>query len=359
MMSGNKGEWSEIYVLFKLLGDKELSLGNQDLKRLEGFVFPILNVIRTEKSGEFQYAIQDEIVIVSGGEKVLKIPINIFKEKAAYLLDVIKKNKARTFTIPEIEAFMTSINCLTLKAKSTSKTDITIVVHDLRTGQQPVLGFSVKSQLGSPSTLLNAGKTTNFIYEISNLNITTAEIQNINAISTRSKIMDRLLEIEKAGGSLKFSTTENSIFSNNLVLIDSKLPEILSHIVLGFYSTKQSKIIELVERIVASNPLKFDDSENHNFYTYKLKRFLTDVALGMMPSTVWTGEYDATGGYLIIKESGEILCYHIYNKNEFENYLFNNTKLETASSNRHNFGKIYEEAGKLFLKLNLQIRFIQ
>ena len=77
----------------------------------------------------------------------------------------------------------------------------------------------------------------------------------------------------------------------------------------------------------------------------------------MMPSKVWTGEYDATGGYLIVKADGEILCYHIYNKNEFEDYLLVNTKLETASSSRHGFGEIYEENGELFFKLNLQIRF--
>lgn len=93
------------------------------------------------------------------------------------------------------------------------------------------------------------------------------------------------------------------------------------------------------------------------FYNYKIKRFLTDVALGMMPSKVWTGEYDATGGYLIVKSDGEILCYHIYNKNEFENYLLANTKLEIASSSRHGFGEIYEENGQLYFKLNLQIRF--
>lgn len=40
--------------------------------------------------------------------------------------------------------------------------------------------------------------------------------------------------------------------------------------------------------------------------------------LGMMPSKVWTGELDATGGYLVVKDNGEILCYHIYNRNEFE-----------------------------------------
>jgi hypothetical protein len=78
-----------------------------------------------------------------------------------------------------------------------------------------------------------------------------------------------------------------------------------------------------------------------------------------MPSKVWTGQYDATGGYLIIKENGDVLCYHIYNRNEFEDYLFNNTKLDTASSSRHDFGTIYEENGELYFKLNLQIRFIK
>lgn len=78
-----------------------------------------------------------------------------------------------------------------------------------------------------------------------------------------------------------------------------------------------------------------------------------------MPSVVWDGQYDATGGYLIVKEDGDVLCYHIYNKNEFENYLFNNTKLETASSGRHDFGSIYQENGDMYIKLNLQIRFIK
>ncbi|MCB0745699.1 MAG: HpaII family restriction endonuclease, partial [Ignavibacteriae bacterium] len=93
------------------------------------------------------------------------------------------------------------------------------------------------------------------------------------------------------------------------------------------------------------------------FYEYKIKRFLTDVALGMMPSKVWTGKYDATGGYLIVKENGDVLCYHIYNRNEFEDYLLNNTKLDTASSSRHGFGEIYENSGELYFNLNLQIRF--
>ncbi len=359
MIIGNKGEWSEIYTLFKLLSDKQLFLGNKDIEKLEGIVYPILRVLRTENNGDFEYSIKDEIILISGGEEILKIEITKFKEKAKFLLEKIKSNKERTFSVPEIEEFMQSINCLSLKAGSTAKTDITIVVHDQRTNQQPTLGFSIKSQLGSPSTLLNAGKTTNFIFKISDLKLSKTEINKINSFDSRSKIMDRINYVLKSKGQFNFVKTEKQIFSNNLILIDSKLPEILSQVVYEFYSSKNSRISDLVENTSSKNPLNFDISNEHKFYEYKIKRFLTDVALGMMPSKVWTGQYDATGGYLIVKESGDILCYHIYNRNEFENYLFNNTKLDTASSSRHDFGTIYEESGEFYFKLNLQIRFMK
>ena len=359
MITGNKGEWSEIYTLFKLLGDKQLFLGNKEIEKLEGIVYPILRVLRTENNGDFEYSIQDEIILISGGEEVLKIEISEFKQKAKFLLEKIKENKERTFSVPEIEEFMQSINCISLKASSTAKTDITIVVHDQRTNQQPTLGFSIKSQLGSPSTLLNAGKTTNFIFKISNVKLTPLQIEGINSISSRSKIMDRINSVLDSKGQFNFVKTEKQVFSNNLILIDSKLPEILSLIVYEFYSSKKSSVLDLVENINSKNPLNFDVSNEHKFYEYKIKRFLTDIALGMMPSKVWTGQYDATGGYLIVKENGDVLCYHIYNRNEFENYLFNNTKLDTASSNRHDFGSIYEEDGELYFKLNLQIRFVK
>jgi type II restriction enzyme len=357
MITGNKGEWSEIYALFKLLGDKKLFLGDKDIKKLEGLVYPIIKVLRSENNGNFAYSIQDEIILISGNEEVLKIPIKEFKENALFLLKAIKENKKRTFPVPEIEKFMQSVNCISLKASSSAKTDITIVVHDQRTNQEPTLGFSIKSQLGSPSSLLNAGKTTNFIYQINGVQFTDNEILQINSTSTRSKIMDRIAQIQDKKGALKFAKTERQIFSNNLVLIDSLLPQILSQIVFDFYSTEFSHLKDLVNLISEKNPLNFDVENEHKFYEYKTKRFLTDVALGMTPSKVWTGQYDATGGYLIVKGNGDVLCYHIYNRNEFEDYLLNNTKLDTASSSRHGFGEIYKEGNQLYFKLNLQIRF--
>jgi len=77
----------------------------------------------------------------------------------------------------------------------------------------------------------------------------------------------------------------------------------------------------------------------------------------MTPSGIWIGKYDATGGIIIVKEDGDLVCYHIYNRNEFQDYLLNNTRFEQASTSRYKFGSLYKENGKIYLKLNLQIRF--
>jgi hypothetical protein len=356
MIIGNKGEWSEIYALFKLLGDKQIFAGDSDLDKVEELFYPIIKIIRSETGGNFEYELDGDIVVISGGKEKLRILIMTFTEQASKLLTKIKGAKG-AFSIPEVEAFMTSINCQSLKAKSTSKTDIRIVIHDQRINQNAELGFSIKSQLGGDATLLNAGKTTNFIYKVLGYKPTVKEIKKINGIDTKSKIKDRIEAIKNAGGKLTFATLEQNVFKNNLVLIDSLLPNIVAEIIKTFFTTTLSSTKDLTESINKSNPLNYETQFAHTFYDYKIKRFLTDVALGMTPSKVWTGVYDVTGGYLIVKENGDILCYHIYNRNQFEDYLFANTKLETASSTRHEFGKLYEDNGQFYFKLNLQIRF--
>lgn len=185
------------------------------------------------------------------------------------------------------------------------------------------------------------------------------QIEKINNIDSRSKIKDRIEKIKELSGSLTFMKTENITFENNLTLIDSALPKIIAEVIYLYYTSGNSRIIDLINEISRLNPLGFNLKSNHPYYSYKMKHFLTDIALGMMPSKVWTGELDATGGYLVVKDDGEILCYHIYDRNEFEDYLLNNTKLETASSTRHDFGKIYEEEGDYYFKLNLQVRFLK
>lgn len=92
---------------------------------------------------------------------------------------------------------------------------------------------------------------------------------------------------------------------------------------------------------------------------HNVKEMLTNIALGMVPNTLWTGDYEATGGFIIVKEDGDIGCYHIYNRNAFKNYIFAATRFDTPSQTKHGFGKIYDENGEQWLKLNVQIRFVK
>jgi type II restriction enzyme len=321
-------------------------------------IFPIIKVLRDESNGTFEFSYNKDLVVIKNNNEEIRISVNEFQKQAHFLLTKLKEKTSATFSIPEIENFINSFNSHSLKAKSSVKSDIRIIIHDQRTGTTPELGFSIKSQLGGASTLLNAGKTTNFIYKVNKASFTTKQITQINAIDTRSKIKDRIEKIKELKGKLQFNKPESSVFENNLILIDSSLPNIISEILVLFFTSNLSKISDLVSEISAKNPLGYNLENNHPFYSYKIKRFLTDIALGMMPSKVWTGELDATGGYLVVKDDGEILCYHIYNRNEFEDYLYTNTKLETASSTRHEFGIVYKENNNLYFNLNLQIRFL-
>ena len=121
-------------------------------------------------------------------------------------------------------------------------------------------GFSIKSDLGNPPTLLNAGKSTNFVYAVNGL--TKESTEKINGIDTRQKIIDRM----------------NSIC--------------------------------------------------------------------------------ADGGYIIVKKDGDVVAYHIYNRNSFEDYLLDNTCFERASTQKHDYAHIYENDGKMYINLNAQIRFM-
>lgn len=358
--SGNRGEWSEPYVLLKLLADGELALGDSRLNKIKGFILPILSILREEQSQKFSYSNNKQNVVIElAGTDSFQISVDEFKEKVAFLLKRIKtgsgNEKKGSFSIPEIEDFLHRIGCTKLSEKSQSKSDIHIVVHDVRTGFCPLLGFSIKSELGSKATLLNASQATNFTFEIPNWNNEfTESVNNIN--DKKGKVQKRIAKIRELGFDLKFSHVDNPIFRNNLMLIDSKMPEILVEMIKAYYSGKAASVGDLAQIVCAINPNGYDQQHKHQFYTYKIKRFLNDSALGMVATTVWQGKYDATGGYLVVKNDGEIVCYHIYSKNEFEDYLFFNTKFDTPSTSRHNFARVYEEGGRFFFKLNFQIK---
>lgn len=360
MLKGNKGEWSEIYVLFRLLADGKIYAADSELNKLDDIFFPILEILRKEIENETTRYVTGDPVTIYVGEKLKKeVSVGNFNAEAVSLLNEITDKKAKgAFKIKRTENFMNDILCFKISAPATDKRDITMKIKDINTGYTPVAGFSIKSELGKSPTLLNAGRTTNFIYSIKNAY--TGFVNEINSIYTIRKekqhidVKGRLKMIYEKDGILEYAGMENETFKKNLELIDSNMDKIIAETILYFYRDGISNCIDMVKKLEDENPMNY---ENKNAYRYKFKKFLTAVALGMKPATEWDGIDDATGGYIIVTKDGNVLAYHIYNRNSFEEYLLQNTKYETSSTSKHEFGKAYSTDGEDFIKINLQVRF--
>jgi len=236
-----------------------------------------------------------------------------------------------------------------------------VIFYDSNIAPTPQLGFRIESKIGSPPTMFIAGNTTNFVYSVEGVNLSDSDVELINSIKNKqgkTDVRGRVSELYSRGASLVFNHNESSCFENNLCLIDSQLPVILGEMLLKHYRSLGSNILDVLGVINRENILGFDVEAGHPYYEYKVKKFLTDVALGMVPSKVWNGHNDANGGYIIIRQDGEVVCYHLYDRNLFENYLIANTKFDTPSTKRYEFGEVFKgEDGSLYFKLCMQIRF--
>lgn len=361
-LRGNRGEWSEVYVLVYLLSTGKLYLADANLDRLsDDAFFSILAVYRKECARYIKYVLsnldnEEKVVLISVDDvQMRQLTCHELVSEAKVLLNSISTSSSRNgaFSIPRAEDVLSLLECKTLRALSNDKTDISLKIKDCLSGYIQRCGFSIKSQLGNPPTLLNASKATNFQYQIKGMN--DSLMDSINSIESRTKINDRMLAIHKSNAVLSFKCMKNATFSNNLLFIDSNMDRILSEMLITYYSTKSNKCRDVIERLERLNPLNFPST---GYYTFKFKKFLTSVALGMMPSTPWNGKEDANGGYIVVKQNGDVLAYHLYQRDFFEDFLLDSTKFDTPSSSRNQYMFVYKENDDYFIDLNLQIRFL-
>jgi hypothetical protein len=357
MITGNKGEWSEAYVLLRLLAQGRMYAANEKLEQIDNMYFLILKILREEiQNRKYEYAVDSQdrkIDIYYNGQLIQSHPQEQFCAEADYLYDKIVEGGNRAFAVEHTEDFLKGIGCERLAAPSTDKTDISMQIYDIHTGYSPICGFSIKSEIGNAPTLINATGATNFIYEVEGLS--DEQINSINDIQTRTKIRDRMDRIFNEATSVKFIKVNSDTFSNNLMLIDSRMHEIIAASLICHYKDGYTKCSEVINALEETNPLNFPVS---GYYNYKFKELLCSAALGMTPATAWDGHDEANGGYIIVTSTGNVLAYHIYNRDYFKEYLVNNTKYERGSTSRHGYASLYKENGKTYLKLNLQIRFI-
>ena len=377
----NKGEWSELYALYKLLSEQNLYPIKIDNKNGQRLRMPILSILRhTEQYLKAEYKIGEDgqVVINANGHNIIQIAKSDFDDIAPKLFEAIKKGAPNedgtsdsSFELPEFDEFRKNTCCPNIKCYSKNlgngekdKSDLYIVIHDFVTGQTPIQGFSIKSEIGKPPTLLNATNLTNFKYKLSE-NLPEEMVAQINSMVNKrgqADIKGRVRAILEQQVSLEFSTINPNakgdyVFLENLMLVDSMLPQIVSNLLVLSYSEDTRILSSLTDKLSEINPLGFPMKTNKKQYEAKVRRFVSDIALGMVPSAPWEAAHQAYG-LLVVNTKGEIDCYHIIYRKSLEDYLYENLKFETASASRYGFGKIETGSdGCQYFTLNLQLRF--
>lgn len=348
-MGFNKGEWSELYTFLYLLENPNLVIVDENLQTINNTLFKILEIILADK----KYKIEDENILkLLNDEQTSSYELDYISKQSRILLEKILAHKSAkgSFEIDEIQPLIDDFfDGQKPKGASNVKGDLITNVLDNKRKQDFNISYNIKSNLGSPATLLNASNHTNFIYEV--IGIDDNMMSQCNNIQTLNKLLDRCLFLNSSNATINFIKTESKIFEYNLKLIDSNLDKFLARMLYISYEEKTKDIQKLIS-IISEN------EDELNFYKKKISDFTNAVTFGMRAGEKWNGTNEVNGGIILVTKTGEVyLLDLIYFEKIVNKYLIDNIKLESPSSTRYKMFDIYKENERYFFKLNLQIRF--
>lgn len=299
----NKGEWSELFIGLLSLKKGELNLYNSTTKiKINDISYDGKNFLSKKDINDIDLNVIKKFLCESIG--VFRVPI-----------DVINKVNFK-------------------KGSSKNKTDI--ILRYLLQNENFEDNFSIKSSIGGKPSLLNASRATNFRYSIKNKCGGLLELKTKNLLE-KIDIND-----------IRFEKCLSPIFCNNLKMIDSSLDVIISKILISYYKRIGNKIPELVEKT-------FENFNEKQQIKQRIKDFLYYSCVGMFPTKLWNGKEEIIGK-LVYTQDEDLFCLHRIDINNFKDYIYNNSILDTASTSRHHFGSLFEENQQTFLDLNLLIR---
>ena len=109
-MSGNKGEWSELYAFMKLLSQGRVYAANEKVEKIDEVYYPILKIMREETKGEVvDYVIQDnQISVEIQSNKIISVDRTEMENQANKLLKEIASHSG-SFELEEIANFANGI----------------------------------------------------------------------------------------------------------------------------------------------------------------------------------------------------------------------------------------------------------
>lgn len=355
-----KREWGELYAFFRLLADGYVYVGTPDVKKNESQKFPVAMVQREEHDGTRRYIMEDEGTIHICGDKIDKrIAREDFAAVAELIFTAIKESRENDITSPDgVEGFLDEAVIYDLEAKTDDRTDFYVAFYSI---DAPLVGFCVRSRLGTMFPLLDGGRAANLKFEQAGIKFAAPTVNKINAFGEDDDVAGRMLMIERLGGILKYNDVADKVFRSNLCMIDLHFPRMLGEMLRVMQLDGISKVSEVTEVVKRINPLKIKDElvNKHGYYEYKMKQFLMALALGMRPAKIFNGTDSAISGFLFVDGSGEVLCYQKADCQTFADFLFANTRFEKSSTEKDKYGYLERENGVYYFKLNLKIGLLK
>lgn len=423
--SGNIGEHSELLAFALLIVDGYLELGVPDEV---GPLSPrprmgVFGVSRTpplgakfapaKKGGSADEVVKCRDVYVSKGEEVFIINEHIgqsnrlcsrdelcaaahaLKQQLIYWSSSDFKAKKKAQRNSDMEAGVRSksiglksehsqrilelLGLTALRAKSGAKSDLYLTIES-SSGLLLPQGFSVKSQMGSRSCLVNHSGATIFKYEVINTSLQEVGaledsfIYNKTLSSKKRKTHSNARRgpativpalFSKPGVQIKFHSVVNETFRDSLEMIDSHFPEALGMVILHRFKSGKSRLSELAEdpelkAFLLSIGLSQRVAES--YLSEKLKDLLRKFALGMQADRAWKDQAEVQGGWVLLIKDGNVVGYRFDNPDAFRAYLLEHTLIDTPSTSRvpkdsARVGRVFEEDGRLFITLSLIVKF--
>ena len=368
----NKGEWAEFYVMMKLLGEGRLYTANKLLQKNYQSYLDVLKIIRQECETQVLEYIIDEtnsVVIVKPQDSdtiLATMPVKDFNDYAKMLFDGIKDVKGSSVPAPDPVCDFAKVIYVSkpkapavkaLKKQFGGKNDIFIEVRDGQTAIVSIMGFSIKSKFGQNPTLFNAGSSSQYLYKLTGCDDTMMD--EFNAITENggrgwSKCKAYLSD---HGISMEFARTQNPIYNDNLFLVRESMAKIMAWCVKDrlIDSPGHFEVMETVERMIAANPLGVPGA--HVYYEKAIKDFLMAGFTGMTAGKEWDGKEQVNGGYIVVMDDGDVICYHSSDRESFRDYLYRNTHFEYVSADKYVWSRIIKIDGEYYLPLNLSVRF--
>lgn len=368
----NKGEWAEFYVMLRLLGEGKLYTADKMLKKKLNSYLDVLKIIRQEYDTQvLEYIVDDATATVTvkpqTGDTVLAtIPMSEFKKYADELFNGIKVLKGHSVPAPDDVCDFAQIIYVSkpkapavkaLKKQFGGKNDIFIEVRDGQTAIVSVMGFSIKSKFAQPPTLFNAGSSSQFLFKLTGCAETNKE--EFNAISeqggrgwARCKAY-----LSERGISMEFARTQNSAYEENLFLIRERMSQILAWCVKDrlIDSSNDFGVMETTQRMITENPLNVPNPAI--YYEKAIKDFLMAGFTGMTAAVKWDGKEQVNGGYIVVMDDGDVICYHSSDRESFRDYLYRNTYFEYVSKDKYKWSYITKIDDEYYLPLNVSVRF--